>query len=74
MPDLGTSSPSFPPGWKNVSGPRKLRKSMMFWDLLVRSGMALIEFQDRCLKPLGHPSKMFIRQSFAADVRQATAP
>src|SRR5438046_2561547 len=46
------------PGLKNISGPRKLRRSATFRDRAGCAGTAATEFQDRCLKPLGHPSEI----------------
>jgi hypothetical protein len=41
-------------GWERVSGPKTLTK----WHAIERGGMDEGEFQDRCLKPLGHPSDL----------------
>src|SRR5215471_7063931 len=54
---------------KNVSGPRKARQSATFWDYSGCTRTAAIEFQDRCLKPLGHPSRRTKLSVFAgADI------
>jgi hypothetical protein len=45
----------------NVSRPRKLRETATFRDRMICVGTGAIEFQDRCLKPLGHRSRDHIR-------------
>src|SRR5689334_10647863 len=51
---------------KNISGPKKPRQSATFRDCSVCTGKAATEFQDRCLKPLGHPSALALDHKFAS--------
>ncbi len=43
-------------GMKHVCRPQKPMQTAAFRDETKRRGTAAIEFQERCLKPLGHPS------------------
>ena len=42
------------------------------WDSNPRATLAAADFQDRCLQPLGHPSRLYFSSTYSICVGDAT--